>query len=693
MAEIIEPKIEPAVPAETDAWITGLNCPACLAVLEATTGSLRCAACRRDYPIADGIADLRQGRKDYYFNPVPRPQMAEVTAHAERRDWPKAIRRFIEGAKHNREWLDNLVTDGRYAWKLFLDLPPGARVLDLGCGLGNLTKNIAPHVGEVCALDLTWERLQFARRRFALFNRDDRIALVAGGDGKHLPFADASFDCVMLSGVLEWVADDDSAWVGVEGKAARALKMLAAHFGATNPRRVQLAFLKEIGRVLKPGGQLFVGIENRLSYEYFLGLPDHHAGVRYASLLPRGLATLYTMWRARAPYRTYTYAHPGHRRLMADAGFARTRFLGLTPGYSHLSSILPYDEPGARFDAPRRVGWKEAIRSSKLFVPAYGVIASKSAAASPSLFERIAQEIEQRCNAPLRHVGAPRVTGRAKLIAHAKLGAEDVVLRIALNDESRRGEAANHEALHWLGEDRDAAKAPRPIARGMTQGVAWFVEQGARGEPMQRLLQQPGHVDHLAGVAEVLSVLNPDLPGAAAVALEGEGFERWVGEPLRRLAPCVEDDASIASARAGLARHLAGAQTRVGRVHGDFNPENFCWSDGTVTGVVDWEQASRDGLPILDAINCVEGALRVAGKTHSVADSVAMLLEPERLPAAYRSFLDAQFDRAGCGIGSRRGFVLLYWLQHVDKQLVELACDAHAIESRIKPMLRACAAS
>src|SRR5690606_26785691 len=125
-----------------------LSCPACLGELGSVRDGLQCARCNALYPVIDGIADLRRGRKDYYFNPVARPAMQAIIRDAAEAHWARAIRRFMAEVNYNPDWLDNLVADGRYAWKLFLELPPDARVLDLGCGLGNLTKNVAPHVGE-----------------------------------------------------------------------------------------------------------------------------------------------------------------------------------------------------------------------------------------------------------------------------------------------------------------------------------------------------------------------------------------------------------------------------------------------------------------------------------------------------------------------------------------------------------------
>src|SRR5687768_4395026 len=290
------------------------RCPRCAGELGEVAEELICARCDQRFPRRDGIIDFRLARRDYYFNPVPRAEMADLIREAPTVSWDASVRRFLRFVRTVPGWVDNVSTNGRYAWKLFLDLPPRGRFLDFGCGLGSLTQNFAPHVGEVVALDLTWERLQFAQQRFARFNSNDRITVVAGGDGPRLPFPDSYFDGIALSGVLEWIGDDFDVYSLSGSRVTKAVKMLATFFGQRNPRRTQLRFLRELRRVLKPAGQLFVAIENRWGYEYFTGRPDHHSGLRYGSLLPRFLANAYSIASSRRhPYRTYTYSYWGAR--------------------------------------------------------------------------------------------------------------------------------------------------------------------------------------------------------------------------------------------------------------------------------------------------------------------------------------------------------------------------------------------
>ena len=107
--------------------------------------------------------------------------------------------------------------------------PQGARVLDLGTGTGELAAEMARHgAAEVVGLDFAWPMLAVASarqpRRLAAEGVLTRLAWLAG-DAQHLPFAGGAFDVAAAAFVLRNLADLDQG-------------------------------LREIRRVLRPGGQL-----------------------------------------------------------------------------------------------------------------------------------------------------------------------------------------------------------------------------------------------------------------------------------------------------------------------------------------------------------------------------------------------------------------------------------------------------
>ena len=119
-----------------------------------------------------------------------------------------------------------------------LDLQPGHRVLDLGCGRGRHLHALywADPPLDVVGLDLSVEDVKAAWDGFFDLpppegGSETRSAVVLAGDAARLPFPDASFDRVICSEVLEHLPDPDQAIAEIE----RVLKP-GGLFAASVPR-------------------------------------------------------------------------------------------------------------------------------------------------------------------------------------------------------------------------------------------------------------------------------------------------------------------------------------------------------------------------------------------------------------------------------------------------------------------------
>ena len=110
----------------------------------------------------------------------------------------------------------------------------GDRMLEVGCGMGTDLLEFARGGARVAGLDLTKRHLDLALRRFALFGETGGFYL---GDAESLPFRDRSFDFVYSNGVLHHTPD-----------TARSIR--------------------EIHRVLKPGGTTTILLYHRNSLHY-----------------------------------------------------------------------------------------------------------------------------------------------------------------------------------------------------------------------------------------------------------------------------------------------------------------------------------------------------------------------------------------------------------------------------------------
>jgi ArsR family transcriptional regulator len=90
--------------------------------------------------------------------------------------------------------------DTFFLWALLGLLDPSLVVGDLGCGTGQLTETIAPHVKRVVAVDASADMLEAARQRVGAARNVD----LRRGELESLPIGDGELDAAMLSLVLHY---------------------------------------------------------------------------------------------------------------------------------------------------------------------------------------------------------------------------------------------------------------------------------------------------------------------------------------------------------------------------------------------------------------------------------------------------------------------------------------------------------
>ena len=297
------------------------RCPKCHGPLSGEDDEFVCAACCSAWPIRYGVPHF--GDSSFFWGFVEEGRMSKILACAEQQSWEEAVRQ-VSSDRPDGEWFYRYLTDEqRASWTFLTRVSTQSRVLDIGSGWGAVAFGLARAVKEVVAFDATPENLYFIdiRRK----QMDVRNVHPVQGDlinYPYLPFPDDYFDAVSMIGVLEWVGDAT---------------------GELDPRQVQLRVLKKVRTAIKPGGCLYLAIENRFGYPYFLGKRDEHSGLRFATILPRWLANWYSWHVRRKPYRVYTHSCAALEKLVLDAGFTRLNLYCPVAGYQMPRYFLDLD--------------------------------------------------------------------------------------------------------------------------------------------------------------------------------------------------------------------------------------------------------------------------------------------------------------------------------------------------------------
>lgn len=183
------------------AFAAELVCPACRGPValrveeeragEVWSGGLACSACRREYPVTDGIPRLLS------------EDVAERAAHWERLHQSLDYAGIVEQTQR-RYALPEAVLLDYYAFAGLLRRhgPAPRRALEIGAGSGSyaLALHRLAGVGSFCLMDISASALVGARALAAAFGMQ---ADLLQGDVRRLPFRDRAFELSLSGGLIE----------------------------------------------------------------------------------------------------------------------------------------------------------------------------------------------------------------------------------------------------------------------------------------------------------------------------------------------------------------------------------------------------------------------------------------------------------------------------------------------------------
>jgi ubiquinone/menaquinone biosynthesis C-methylase UbiE len=187
------------------------------------------------------------------------------------------------------------------------NLAAGARLLDVGCGPGFMTRDLARLGYQGLGVDTSAAMIEYCKREAETQGIASNWAYQSG-DAEALPLLDAQFDGAVCMGVIDYLPSDDN-------------------------------LLAEVARVLKPGGRFLLCVTNRFGYTVSLSELIH-----WAKKMP-GMAAAASRVRkylvgGKHGAMEFTFRPRKHRPAAARESLRKQGFQILNDRYTHFS-LLP----------------------------------------------------------------------------------------------------------------------------------------------------------------------------------------------------------------------------------------------------------------------------------------------------------------------------------------------------------------
>ncbi|MGH9775420.1 MAG: phosphotransferase [Candidatus Acidiferrales bacterium] len=565
-----------------------LSCPYCSGSIDHIGKSYACHPCKREFPVVEDIPCFA-GPNIKVEGKTELPGLSGTHEEESQISWQEALIKKAARSESALEFLENAVSPCAASPWVLARLERRCDALDLGCGWGGTAFALARVFASVVCCDANLEKLKLARLR-AQQESTRNISFVLAGNTPLLPFEKQQFDLILL------------------------------RIDQSGPSRVQDLLALSM-TLLTPGGQVVFFVPNRWNSWRQRITGRHKASV--------------------SGNRAHSTSLRGHRSQLAAAGFRETRHLLAFPSQHSLRALI---DPRIHRSALGYFEELEPARSGSFRLRSKAILSSILA---PDFCWIAGREKEQksfleRLGAHVLCSVAPgavpeivcrrfRVTRREVVTCELQLdhARANVIAKIPLSHEGEVRASQEHTILSSVFARLDAPKKwteiPQPLLAGEFEGTPFFVQQAKQGFPGLGFLgRSKGAVNWREKALEFLLRMH-----GITVTRRSLDEKVWAEKVLPHLTPgllATQEHANISAEKIEdcLKANLLGLVLPFIFRHGDYWPGNLLFdrAGARITGVIDWDRAQPDSLPLLDLLDAL-----ISGRAEEEATSTPKLFD------------------------------------------------------------------
>ena len=276
-------------------------------------------------------------------------------------------------------------------------------------------------------------------------------------------------------------------------------------------------------------------------------------------------------------------------------------------------------------------------------------------------------------------------------------GPPRAVVRIARTVAGRRGleraDLALSQVRPRLAAIGREAIVPAVLGRGDLAGRAWLAESAAAGHSARPLIADPAARRRMLAAASA-AIGQVHEATAVVTTLDDDHIRRWVSDRSRRIVDLTERHggttraARMEAIEAPVRAELLGRSVVTSWIHGDLWSANVLVLDEVpvVSGLIDWDSAAPDELPIHDRYHLAITTRRLVER-RDLGAVLAAVLRGGGWTDDDRVVLDGPGPESGL---SEPTTLWLYWLRFVDTNLErhpELATDSDWLAANVDRVL------